>query len=406
MKQVTFIHAADLHLDSPMVGLKHLPASIFQRLQESTFTALMKIVDLAIQRKVDFIILAGDLFDGEDRSVRAQSRFRKQMERLATKDIEVFVIHGNHDHMDGKWTHFALPKNVHVFSSEVEVKTFISSNKVCVNLYGFSYPERHVLERKVDQYQKHEGADLHIGILHGHFDGNSEHGKYAPFSIPDLVSKQFDYWALGHIHTRAVLAEDPPIIYPGNIQGRNRKELGMKGCYFVNLSPYKCDLEFSGSSDVIWTEEVLDGSGATSFTDLYTICRDRIEEIRSNSQSYLCSMTIKNLSSDSLLREIVESGELLVVLQDEEKDESSFVWPYALSMAETKQWQREDLAGEAEFYQELFSAIDGFNKLDECVSPLYQHPSARRFLQRLSENEQKELVKDAESILVKLLYKM
>ena len=138
MKKISFIHGADLHLDSPMVGLSYLPKEIFERLKESTFTALSKLIDAAIQHSVDFVILAGDLFDEQDRSVRAQTRLRKEMERLKAHKISVYIIHGNHDHLNGEWIHLNMPENVHIFSDKVEMKTFVKSNTV-VHLYGFSY---------------------------------------------------------------------------------------------------------------------------------------------------------------------------------------------------------------------------------------------------------------------------
>ena len=110
MKKISFIHGADLHLDSPMVGLSHLPKEIFERLKESSFTALKTLVDAAIHHKVDFVILAGDLFDEQDRSVRAQTMLRKEMERLEMHGIDVYVIHGNHDHLSGEWIHLDCQK--------------------------------------------------------------------------------------------------------------------------------------------------------------------------------------------------------------------------------------------------------------------------------------------------------
>src|SRR5881392_943479 len=160
MKKVTFIHAADLHLDSPMVGLKHLPEPIFKRIKESTFVALKKLTQSALEKKVDFVILAGDLFDGEDRSLRAQSRLRTEMLRLEANGIPVYVVHGNHDHLGGTWVNLDMPANVHVFPSDVEVKTLTTKSGTTVNFYGFSYLQRHVYDRKIDHYLRHEGADF------------------------------------------------------------------------------------------------------------------------------------------------------------------------------------------------------------------------------------------------------
>ena len=154
MKSISFIHGADLHLDSPMVGLSYLPKEIFERLKESTFTALSHLVDAAIVHEVDFVILAGDLFDEQDRSVRAQIRLQKEMERLNKEEIEVFVIHGNHDHLNGDWVHLDFPKNVHVFPERVEVKFHTTKTNAVAHLYGFSYPTRHLENNYLSQYRK------------------------------------------------------------------------------------------------------------------------------------------------------------------------------------------------------------------------------------------------------------
>ncbi|GAE46065.1 metallophosphoesterase family protein [Mesobacillus boroniphilus] len=236
MKQVKFLHTADLHLDSPMVGLRHLPKVIFHRLQESTFTALKNITDAAIKHEVDFVVIAGDLYDAEDRSIRAQAVLRNEMVRLADKGIKVYGIHGNHDHLGAKSVMIDFPDNVHFFSDQVAKADFTKHDGTLVHLYGFSYPERHVMERWIEKYEKIDGADFHVGLLHGHFEGVSDHGKYASFRLSELIEKDYDYWALGHIHKREFLSQQPYVVYPGNPQGRNRKELGEKGAYIVKLT--------------------------------------------------------------------------------------------------------------------------------------------------------------------------
>src|SRR5690554_693454 len=121
MNDITFIHTADLHLDSPFLSHRELPASLFERIQDSTFKALERLVDAAIDLEVDFVLMVGDLYDGEDRSIKAQSRLRKQLVRLQKANIRVFITHGNHDHLAGKWLTFDMPDNVYVFPSNVEM---------------------------------------------------------------------------------------------------------------------------------------------------------------------------------------------------------------------------------------------------------------------------------------------
>jgi len=405
MKRVTFIHAADLHLDSPMSGLKHLPPSIFKKLQESTFEAFTKIVDSAIFHNVDFIILAGDLFDGEDRSIRAQTRFRKEMERLAECGIAVYAVHGNHDHMDGRWAHLPLPENVHIFSHEVEVAKHIAENGTSVHLYGFSYPKRHVAERMIDQYSRENGADLHIGILHGSFEGSSDHAQYAPFRINDLLEKDFDYWALGHIHKREILITQPPVIYPGNIQGRNRKETGPKGCYLVELDSSGAKTEFLEAAPVIWENAEIDASKSESYQEIYELCISLIEEKRQNRKGTIINLTLNEVGlSDHELRSIT-NGELLESLQEEEAEEESFVWISGLAVNEKRMWNKEKLAHESDFFSELFKTAGHYAEGSESALILYAHPLARRFLGELTKDDKQRIAEEAEALLVDLLHK-
>ncbi|MGV2940675.1 exonuclease SbcCD subunit D [Mesobacillus sp. LC4] len=406
MKRVKFLHTADLHLDSPMVGLRHLPKAIFHRLQESTFTALKNITNTAIELEVDFVVMAGDLFDGEDRSIRAQAVLRNEMEKLADKGIKVYAIHGNHDHLGAKSVTLKFPDNVHFFSDQVEKVDFRKADGTLVHLYGFSYPERHVMERWIDKYQKVDGADFHIGLLHGHFEGVSDHGKYAPFRLSDLIEKDYDYWALGHIHKRAHLSHQPYVVYPGNPQGRNRKELGEKGASIVHLTEAGTEVSFFGTADVIWDEIVIDGQDLVSFNALYEKCLNAIDGKRREGKGVLLDIRIEGLNSSlSDMTEKIANGELLELLQEAEKEEDSFVWVHRLKFTEDIAVDRAELIKQSDFYQELFTTIEEYDDLRDPLSPLFQHSQARRHIELMSEREKQELVEDAEKILLQQLLK-
>ncbi|MEH7343031.1 DNA repair exonuclease [Bacillus sp. JJ1532] len=405
MKKLTFIHAADLHLDSPMIGLMNLPQKIFSKLQDSTFEALKTVIDNALIHQVDFVIIAGDLFDGENRSIRAQIRFCKEMERLNEKNIPVYVVHGNHDHMEGNWTHLAMPNNVHIFSHEIEGVRFVKNENVSVHLYGFSYPRRHVYDKMINHYKKKQGADFHIGILHGHLEGNNEHDKYAPFSIKDLLDKEFDYWALGHIHKRQTLHTFPPVIYSGNVQGRNRKETGSKGCYLVQLTEEEAELQFIETSAVLWEEVKVDVSKASSFQEIYDICKSLMQEIRVENKGTIVSLDLNDVNLPKQDMSSITNGDLLDALQEDEWEEEAFVWVSSLTINEKADWNREQLANESEFYAELFMTADQYDILDSSISTLFSHPDARRLLHSISDEEKSEIAKEAERLLVNMLYK-
>ncbi len=407
MENITFIHCADLHLDSPFVGLQYMPKEIFKRIQESTFRAFTKVVDAAISKQVDFVIISGDLYDGEDRSIKAQARLRKQMERLQMENIDIFVIHGNHDHLGGGWTTIEMPENVHVFSSDVETFEYITNKGVKVHLYGFSYPERHVRESKMDQYNKTPGADFHIGILHGHCEGGSTyHQPYAPFSIGNLLEKEMDYWALGHIHKRQILHQDPYIVYPGNIQGRNSKEQSVKGCFAVTLSKHETKLEFIETSDIVWESVTVSAKKYTYFHELFLKCKEMMENIRKQNQAVLLRLEIvdaENLEIKAI--EKISNGELTESLQDGEEQEENFVWTYDLKHDSTMK-DGNYLSEYQSFKNELDSTLALLSDNDifeEAVGELYSHIKSSRYLDRFSAEEKTELLIDAGQMLSQLL---
>jgi DNA repair protein SbcD/Mre11 len=406
MKQVKFLHTADLHLDSPMVGLRQLPKAIFQRLKESTFTALKNITDSAIKHEVDFVVISGDLYDGEDRSIRAQAMFRDEMQRLADKGIMVYAIHGNHDHLGGGSVKISFPDNVYFFKDKLETAKFRKRDGTLVHLYGFSYPERHVTERWIEKYERSIGADFHIGLLHGHYEGASEHGRYAPFRLSELLDKGYDYWALGHIHKRSILAEQPHIVYPGNPQGRNRKEQGDKGAYIVSLSDRGSEISYIDTADVIWEEMMIDSRKAESFNEIYQLCLSALEERRRDGTGIVLAIHIEHLDPGlTEVKEKIDNGELLELLQDAEKEEESFVWTHKLSYEENMAVNRAELIKQSDFYQELFNVIEQYDDINDALSPLFQHSQARRHLLGLGDQEKEQIVQEAEQMLLQLLLK-
>lgn len=397
MENIKFIHTADLHLDSPFSGLKDLPETILKEIRESPFKSFQAIVDLAICHHVDFIVISGDLFDGENRSLRTQVRFRSEMERLLQHKIPAYIIHGNHDHLSGSWITVELPENVHVYSAEMEVKKYEKDDGTTVHLYGFSYPKRHVSERMVETYVKSEGADYHIGLLHGNLEGNSEHSDYAPFSLRELVQKDFDYWALGHIHKRQVVSEHPLVIYPGNIQGRNRKEFGEKGCVLVEMDGAAKRHTFIETSGLKWESETLKVMEDTSFDGVYKQCSEIVERKRSEGRSCLLDIKLDVEGDLEFKHEMLD--DLIHLLQEEEQSHP-FVWLYKMTVIPSNV---RDMRGKSTpFTNEISMLASDFADIETAVAPLYEHAGARRFLDVLNSDEQQELLNEAERELMRL----
>ncbi|SIO04567.1 DNA repair exonuclease SbcCD nuclease subunit [Carnobacterium alterfunditum] len=333
-KMVKFIHAADLHLDSPFIGLKTLPEFIWNAIYLSTFSALTKIVDKAIQKNVDFVCLVGDIYDNDERSVKAQAYLRNEMERLNKMKIPVYLLHGNHDYIENTGLHLDMPENVVLFNEMVETKWFTTKEDEQIAITGFSYDKRWVLERKIKDYpEKHPRATYHIGLLHGFSEGsNSEHGNYAPFTLSELRSKKYDYWALGHIHKRQQLGENPPIIYPGNTQGRSSKESGEKGFELVKLTESGVAAEFCSTAAIQWRTIELSVKEMKNLDEVYKALRTTIEEQKN--EDYSLFLSIHLTDNEQLLEGVIKKikqGELLEALQQISKTDT-FVWVHKIEL--------------------------------------------------------------------------
>lgn len=407
MSVIKFIHAADLHLDSPFIGLKHMPAKLFERVRESTFLSFSKIITCAINEKVDFILLSGDLYDEDERSLKAQLKLKKEFERLAVNNIQVFIIHGNHDHMGGKWLDLEWPENVHVFSShKVEVKEYKKNQTPLAYIYGYSYPERAVYENMTSQYIKKENPNVfHIGMLHGSTEGNKEHDVYCPFKVNDLLAKDFDYWALGHIHKRQVLHEAHPVIaYPGNIQGRHRKETGKKGCYLVEMGAGSIRSTFVSTEVIRWEEIEVSIHECQNLSELVQACEQSIENLKRENKA-IC-LTISFVESGELANELTSPDlieDLFDVLNDQQNEQENFVWVVKIIDRTIK--PRTASQKLSTFYNDLENTIKDYDKFDEVIEPLRKNPIFRKYIGSFTLEEQNQLLKKAEQLLHRELLK-
>jgi DNA repair protein SbcD/Mre11 len=395
---VKFLHAADLHLDSPFKGLQNVPETILNRLQNSPFLAFQRIVSNAIKEKVDFLLLSGDLYDGENRILSTQIKLRKEFEKLKSQGIQVYIIHGNHDHLGGNWIQIDFPENVHIFPDKGDVKVFEKKDGTKVHIYGFSYPKRHVMERANSYYKKLDGADYHIGMLHGSVEGNTEHNPYLTFTVQELLDIDFSYWALGHIHKQEQLTLDPPIIYAGNPQGRNRKEQGEKGCVLVSLEAGKSDTRFITTCDVYWEKPVLLQKDIRSFDDLLETCREQMESLRKDNGAVMAELFIKASSFPEEL--VVKEAELLEILQEEEEHRTDFVWPFSLTllMPDTFHFDSSN-----PLFKEIKQQSMQDDLINNAVKPLFNHIVARKYLDEALEEEKELLLEEAETLLFQLI---
>ena len=230
----SFIHCADIHLDSPLRDLERYEGAPVERLREAGRRAFENLIDLALEREVAFVLIAGDLFDGDWEDFGTGLYFSSQMAKLRREDIRVFVVHGNHDAATNITRHLIWPENVHVFKSETPESVVLDEYETAI--HGVSYKHRAESRNLAKEFPARVAGNFNIGLLHTSLDGREGHESYAPCSTDDLVSKGYDYWALGHVHKREVVRQKEPwIVFPGNLQGRHIHEEGPKGCTLVHV---------------------------------------------------------------------------------------------------------------------------------------------------------------------------
>lgn len=270
-----FVHAADLHLDSPFRGLSaHGPLQA--KLQEATFEALERIVRLAIEEKVLFVALAGDLFDERDRSVRARLRLRDAVLKLHDAGIQTFIVHGNHDPLSGDSQALSFPSSVKVFGEAWEEVVVRRGEEVVCRVQGCSYPRERVTE-DLSRHYRRQGPEFTVGVLHCNLGGDGAHANYAPCTVEDLSRRELDYWALGHVHTRAEyrLSSGGIAVYPGNPQGRHVNETGPRGCVLVEVDGRQCKTRFVPVDVARWHKLDVDVEGVLTLDGLEV----KVEEV-------------------------------------------------------------------------------------------------------------------------------
>ncbi len=228
-----FIHTADIHLDSPLRGLEAHEGAPVEEIRGATRRAFDNLVDLAIEEKVDFVLIAGDLYDGDWKDYHTGLFFVSRMGRLQKAGVRVILISGNHDAVSRITRTMPLPENVIHLSSRKPQSVVLEDYGVII--HGQSYATKAVSENLASGYPHGDSDYFNIGLLHTSLTGREGHENYAPCSLDDLISKGYEYWALGHVHKREAVSVDPLIIFPGNIQGRHIKETGVKGATLVTI---------------------------------------------------------------------------------------------------------------------------------------------------------------------------
>jgi exonuclease SbcD len=410
--KLRFIHAADLHLDSPFKGLQHLPKLVRERITRSTFVAYEKMIQFALDQKVDFVLIAGDVYDHSTRSLQAQLQFKQGLERLDSAQISCFVVHGNHDPLDGYKIPLEWPASTHFFSGdEVSRIPYMKGNQEVASIYGISYATSRttdnlakLFERKTDSFS--------IALLHTNCDSSSEHENYAPSTKKELLDAGFDYWALGHVHTRKILHHEPPIVYPGNSQGRHIREEGEKGFYLVEVDKFNhTTLSFQAIQDVIWIEKEIDFTNLTQLEEVLQLLEDTREQLRSSTPGTPIILRLKAVGQTSLAEVLIQSevqDTLIEHWHSKEGHRKDFIWLESFHFKGEPSYDRNELKGGQGIFSDIINLADSWRDnneerdriVEKVLGDLLKHQRAKKILEPFSEEEMKELIQQAENIVL------
>lgn len=432
-RSLRFVHAADLHLDSPFKGLQPMPDALREQVIQSGLEAWDALVDLTLEQEADALLLCGDLHDSNARSLRSQWRLTRGMERLVQAGVQVFIIHGNHDpmnvHHNWEW-----PSGVVVMSAEQPESYWITNQagEIAAVVTGMSYGTQAVYDNLAARYPNNPEVELsdtgkekgfvqrpyRIGMLHGTVDGRQDHDPYAPCSKQQLIEKGYDYWALGHIHKREILHEAPWIIYPGNLQGRHVKETGAKGAYVVDVNADGSSaVRFHALDRIRWVDAVLSLDEVHSKQELVDLLLDRLEQWRD--EDVALQLVRITLAGRSVLHRELMSGTLLAELEAMWKDAEqqhlergeAIVWPVAVrvdsrSLTNVAEWRESDhFIGEAvRITEQIIEENEALQQwMNEALQPLLQQRRLLRWSEELSDERRKELLDEALHLVVDML---
>lgn len=433
-RTLRFVHAADLHLDSPFKGLAQMPSQLREQVVQSCFEAWDALVRLTKDVQADALLLSGDLHDADNRSLRSQWRLQQGLQQLVEDGVQVFILYGNHDPLSAKQD-WEWPAGVTVLGKDQPESYWIRNRlgRLSAVVTGMSYAGHAVYENLAASYPvqpelnvKH--AELQdgfvqrpyrIGMLHGTVDGRQDHDPYAPCSKQELIEKGYDYWALGHIHKREVLHQSPWIVYPGNLQGRHLKEAAAKGAYVVDVDDDgTAELHFHPLDSVRWHDEQLTIDGVETRQDMMDLLSPYMERLREENaiQLHLVRVTLtgrsglhRELMSGSLCAELEEAWREAELLRVELGD--TIVWPVRIradshSLVDVAAWRESDhFIGEAVRMAEAITLDDAELErlLAEVVQPLIQQRKLLNWTEGLTMEAKRALLNEALHLVVDLL---
>lgn len=388
MSKIKFIHTADLHLDTPFRGLSNVNEKLADKLKDATFVSFKNIVDIAIEKHVDFLVISGDIFDSENKSLSAQLKFNKQLERLSGADIPVYFICGNHDPLNSWLDSLDFPGNVYRFGADEVSRVKYRQGEKKVDIYGISFAQESIEENLAKKFSVYSdsSAKLNLALLHGTLGHSESHESYAPFSLDDMVNKSFDYWALGHIHTPQLIRKSKPtVVYPGNPQGRDFSETGRRGCVLVEMQPNASpDIEFISTQEIRFETIEVNLEQIEHINEITKQISNNLEQEDNFDPELSYILRVKLTGKTHLHEELNKAGkidELIEFFNENQLNHSNFRWIDQIKLNTRPDLELEQLKQQNDFSAEVIKRIeiigDDNSKLEQLLTNIQENFSTK-----------------------------
>lgn len=412
----SFIHAADLHLDAAFKGVAHVSSQVAGVLRSATFEALERLTQLACKERPLFVVLAGDIYNQEDQSLKARFALLDACKRMDEAGVRVFIVHGNHDPLVESEKSFSFPENVHIFGTEgvEQVRVENSDGELVAIVHGISHGKHNERRKLARQYKRTEDDVYQIALLHCTVDSVAASEQYAPASVGDFAKSGIDYWALGHIHEQQIISSEPFVAYSGNIQGLHINEQGERGCLFVTVEDGQPTIRSHTLGTVQWKIVPVDISAIEKLDMLEDAVEHHLEVVvqmlPESCKGVIVRLVLEGRSVlDGELRKNGAVQELTERIREGQMQNSPFVWLKDIEL-ECKpdvdieaMRSRPDLLGEALTVAESLIGENGVEELRESVSELYGSPAVKRNLTILTDAELAQLAAEAQYLCIDLL---
>jgi DNA repair exonuclease SbcCD nuclease subunit len=429
-KSIKFIHTADIHLGKKLNYNDSNNSEVDALFLDATEQAFKNLVALAIKKEIDFILIAGDLYDREARSIKSSRFFLEQCQYLNNKDIEIYIISGNHDPAGVENEVFELPENVNYFSSDnVETKEYIKDNKLAARILGQSYRQKFENRTMYNYFTAQDNSVFNIALLHTAL--NKDNSRYVPVNKSELLTKnEINYWALGHIHQYQKINHSPSINFSGTLQAHNISEQGIKGAILVEVdSNLKVTESFIPLAPVIFKEIELNlekQKELDNITELQLLINKQVEEIleeikaKNNSQDYKIHAVITrfNIKGRTRIHQYVENNReeleetLLKEIRNKFSKQSPLFWLHSLILRTAAQLDNlDELKKNSQLYQnvnQLINEVLNNTKLNQELLAEWgqiwqgdENPEDRENHRFYADQKlQKEILEEAERLII------